>query len=74
MGPAGALVDPGVVSQALRALPSSHLEVLNETVLRGRTVNEAAAALGISVDAVKLRVYYALRALRVVLAEHGVLP
>ena len=71
--PPGALVSPAVVSQALRALPSAHLEVLNETVLRGRTVNEAAATLEISVDAVKSRVYYALRALRVVLAERGML-
>ena len=43
------------------------------TVLRGRSVNEAAAALDTSVDAVKSRVYYALRALRVVLSERGVL-
>jgi len=34
--------------------------------------NEAAEILGIPVGTVKSRVYYALRALRVVLAERGV--
>jgi DNA-directed RNA polymerase specialized sigma24 family protein len=63
-----------VVIEALHALPAGHLEILSETVLRGRTVNQAAEALGIPVAAVKSRVYYALRALRVVLAERGALP
>ena len=58
-----------MVSDALRALSAAHLEILNETVLRGRTVNQAAAALEIPVTAAKSRVYYALRALRVALAE-----
>ena len=65
--------ETAVVSEALRALSAAHLEILSETVLRGRTVNEAAKALEIPVDAVKSRVYYALRALRVVLTERGVL-
>ena len=61
-----------VVTEALRTLSPAHREVLNETILRDRTVNEAAEALGIPVGTVKSRVYYALRALRVVLAERGV--
>ena len=61
--------ETAVVSEALRALPAAHLEVLNETILRGCTVNEAAVVLGIPVDAVKSRVYYALWALRVAVAE-----
>ena len=61
-----------VVAEALQALSPAHREVLNETILRDRTVNEAAEALGIPVGTVKSRVYYALRALRVVLAERGV--
>jgi RNA polymerase sigma-70 factor, ECF subfamily len=61
-----------VVTEALQALSAAHREVLNETILRDRTVNEAADALGIPVGTVKSRVYYALRALRVVLAERGV--
>jgi RNA polymerase sigma-70 factor, ECF subfamily len=61
-----------VVTEALQALSPAHREVLNETILRDRTVNEAAEVLGVPVGTVKSRVYYALRALRVVLAERGV--
>jgi RNA polymerase sigma-70 factor, ECF subfamily len=72
--PAGATEDllrKVVVTEALRALSPAHREVLNETILRGHTVNDAAAALGVPVATVKSRVYYALRALRLVLAERG---
>ena len=61
-----------IVADALRALSPSHREVLNETILSDRTVNEAAEILGIPVGTVKSRVYYALRALKLVLAERGV--
>src|SRR5437763_12801288 len=61
-----------LVAEALQSLTSAHREVLNETSLPDRTVNEAAEALGIPVGTVKSRVYYALKALRVVLAERGV--
>ena len=61
-----------LVSEALQALSAAHREVLNETILRDRTVNQAAEVLGIPVGTVKSRVYYALKALRVVLAERGV--
>jgi len=61
-----------VVTEALKLLSPAHREVLAETILRDRTVNEAAEILGIPVGTVKSRVYYALRALRVVLAERGV--
>jgi RNA polymerase sigma-70 factor, ECF subfamily len=60
------------VADALRALSAAHREVLSETILRGRTVNEAAEVLGIPAGTVKSRVYYALRALRLVLAERGI--
>jgi RNA polymerase sigma-70 factor (ECF subfamily) len=63
-----------LVTEALQALSPPHRQVLAETILRGRTVNQAAEALGIPVGTVKSRVYYALRALQVVLAEHGVQP
>ena len=62
-----------MMAQAMRELSALHREVLNETILRDRTVNQAAEALGIPVGTVKSRVYYALRALQVVLAERGVL-
>jgi RNA polymerase sigma-70 factor (ECF subfamily) len=61
-----------LVAEALRSLSAAHREVLNETILRDRTVNEAAEVLGIPVGTVKSRVYYALKALRLVLAERGV--
>ena len=63
-----------LVTEALQALSAAHRGVLNETILRDRTVNEAADVLGIPVGTVKSRVYYALKALRVVLAERGVSP
>ncbi|MFI0444826.1 sigma-70 family RNA polymerase sigma factor [Actinomadura sp. 6N118] len=61
-----------VVAEALNALTPAHREALTETVLRDRTVNQAAEVLGIPVGTVKSRVYYALRALRVALEERGV--
>jgi RNA polymerase sigma-70 factor, ECF subfamily len=61
-----------VVADAMLALSPLHRQVLNETILRDRTVNQAAEVLGIPVGTVKSRVYYALRALQVVLAERGV--
>jgi RNA polymerase sigma-70 factor (ECF subfamily) len=59
------------VADAMRQLTFSHRQILNETILRDRTVNQAAEALGIPVGTVKSRVYYALRVLQVVLAERG---
>jgi RNA polymerase sigma-70 factor, ECF subfamily len=61
-----------VVTEAMQALSAAHREILNETILRDRSVNQAAEALRIPVGTVKSRVYYALRALRLVLAERGV--
>jgi RNA polymerase sigma-70 factor (ECF subfamily) len=61
-----------LVADALRALTPAHREVLNETILRDRSVNEAAQVLGIPAGTVKSRVYYALAALRLILAERGV--
>lgn len=60
---------PAAVARAFHALPSAHREILTETVFRERSVNQAAAALGVSVDVVKARVYDALRALRAELPE-----
>ncbi|MEW2357668.1 sigma factor-like helix-turn-helix DNA-binding protein [Spirillospora sp. NPDC029432] len=63
----GERVRPVSVARAFRALPTAHREILNETVFRERSVNEAAVSLGVPVDEVKARVYHALRALRVAL-------
>jgi len=61
-----------LVADALHALSAEHRQVLVETYYRGRSVAEAAVALGIPAGTVKSRTYYALRALKVVLAERGV--
>lgn len=60
-----------VVADALGSLSRAHREVLTETVMRNRSVNEAADILGVPLGTVKTRVYYALRALRIMLEERG---
>jgi RNA polymerase sigma-70 factor (ECF subfamily) len=60
------------VTDALASLTPDHRQVLIETYYRGRSVAEAASALGIPPGTVKSRTYYALRALRLVLEERGV--
>lgn len=59
------------VEEALRRLGEDHRRVLVETYYRGRPHAEVAAELGIPEGTVKSRVYYGLRALRVVLEEMG---
>jgi RNA polymerase sigma-70 factor (ECF subfamily) len=67
----GAL-DRIVVTDALQSLSADHRAVIVETYYRGRTVAEAAAVLGVPPGTVKSRCYYALRALKLALAERGV--
>lgn len=64
-------LDAWQVEEALRRIGPHHREVLVEVHLRGRSVAEAAAALGVPEGTVKSRTYYALRALRVALEELG---
>ena len=52
--------------------PQDHRAVLFECYHRGASVAEAAATLGIPPGTVKSRTHYALRSLRLVLAEMGV--
>lgn len=61
-----------VVFEALATLTQEHRSALVETYYRGRSVAEAADALGIPPGTVKSRTYYALRALRLALEERGV--
>jgi RNA polymerase sigma-70 factor (ECF subfamily) len=61
-----------VVTDALESLSAEHRAVIVETYYRGRTVAEAAGVLGIPPGTVKSRCYYALRALKLALAERGV--
>jgi RNA polymerase sigma-70 factor (ECF subfamily) len=65
-------LDRILVTDALQALSTEHRAVIVETYYRGRTVAEAASALGIPPGTVKSRCYYALRALKLALAERGV--
>ncbi|MGN9908236.1 sigma-70 family RNA polymerase sigma factor [Phytohabitans sp. LJ34] len=60
------------VTDALKTLSQPHQEMLLETYFKGRTVAEAAEALGLPLGTAKSRVYYALRALRSALEKRGV--
>jgi RNA polymerase sigma-70 factor (ECF subfamily) len=59
------------VEEAMRRLGEDHRRVLVETHYRGRPYAEVAAELGVPEGTIKSRVYYGLRALRVVLEEMG---
>ncbi len=61
-----------VVTDAMMSLSPAHRQVLTETFLLDRSVQEAAETIGVPVGTVKSRVYYAMRALRVALEERGV--
>jgi RNA polymerase sigma-70 factor (ECF subfamily) len=67
-----ATLDRIVVTDALDSLSREHRAVIVETYYRGRSVAEAAQVLGIPPGTVKSRCYYALRALKLALAERGV--
>lgn len=63
-------IESWAVADAVRALWPDHRRVLLETYYHGKSVSEAAAALGI----VKSRTFYALRALKQALEERGLAP
>ena len=65
-------VEAWTVGEALQRLSSAHRQVLTECFYQGRSVAETAARLGIPPGTVKSRCYYALRALKLALAERGV--
>lgn len=56
---------------AMRRLSPEHREVLYECYYRGSSVAQAATVLGVPPGTVKSRTHYALRALRLALAELG---
>ena len=65
-------VEAWTVAEALNRLSPTHREVLVECFYQGRSVAEAAARLGVPPGTVKSRTHYALRSLRLALAEMGV--
>jgi RNA polymerase sigma-70 factor, ECF subfamily len=79
--PSAQAADPAIVAeihtkvaQALRRLPAKLSAAAALAVVEGLPHKEIAAALGISVAAVKLRVFRALRMLRKDLREQGITP
>ncbi|OYD69907.1 sigma-70 family RNA polymerase sigma factor [Rhodococcus sp. OK302] len=59
------------VEEALRRLSEQHRQVLVEVHLRDRPAADVAAQLGIPEGTVRSRVYYGLKALKLVLEEMG---
>lgn len=64
-------LDHQLVVAAMRTLSAEHREVLLECYLRGASVAQAAATLGVPPGTIKSRTHYALRALRLALDEIG---
>ncbi|HLL69286.1 MAG TPA: sigma-70 family RNA polymerase sigma factor [Micromonosporaceae bacterium] len=69
---AGNVVQRLMIVDALRTLTPAHRQILVESYFRGHTAQEVATQLGLPVGTVKSRLFYALRALRTVLANKGV--
>jgi RNA polymerase sigma-70 factor (ECF subfamily) len=65
------LVEARLVADALAKLTAEHRTVLVEMFYKRSTVRETAQALGIAEGTVKSRTHYALRALKLALAEMG---
>lgn len=65
-------LDRLLIVEALQSLSPEHRAVIVETYFHGRSVTDAAALLGVPTGTVKSRSFYALRALRLALAERGV--
>lgn len=62
------------VAAALARLSPEHRQVIRLSHVRGMSVREIAGALGLPEGTVKSRTWYALRSLRLVLEEMGVVP
>jgi RNA polymerase sigma-70 factor (ECF subfamily) len=62
------------MSEALEGLSPQHREVIREIYFADRSVAQASADLGVPEGTIKSRCYYALRALRVLCEERGLLP
>lgn len=67
-----ASLDRILIADAMAALSPEHRAVLVETYYYGRSVTDAGRRLGVPAGTVKSRTFYALRALKLALAERGV--
>lgn len=72
--PTEAFVRSWLVEEALRRLTTEHRTVIVETYLKGRPAAEVAADLGVPVGTLRSRIFYGLKALRLVMDEMGVTP
>jgi len=66
------VLESALIAEALLRLSAEHQQVVLELFFRGRSVAEAATALGVPAGTVKSRSYYAVRALRAAFEEMGV--
>ena len=69
--PTANVAERALMLDALRRLSREHREVLYECYYRGSSVAQASVALGVPAGTVKSRTHYALRALKLALAEMG---
>lgn len=69
-----ALMRRVLVEEALRRIGDDHREALEQTYLRDRPYPEVATELGIPESTLRSRVFYGLKALRVVMEEMEVTP
>lgn len=60
---------PTTILRAMDSLSEVHRDILMELFYRGTSLQDAAATRGVPVETVKSRLYYAMRALRVVLDQ-----
>lgn len=67
-----ARLDRLLIGDAMAALSPEHQAVIVQTYYLGQSVSDAATELGIPPGTVKSRTFYALRALKLALAERGV--
>lgn len=60
---------PTTVMRAIDELSGTHRDILVELFYRGVSLEDAAAARGVPVETVKSRLYFAMRAMRIVLDQ-----
>lgn len=68
-----AALERSIVAEALTRLTQEHRAVVQSLYFYGRTIEETAARLEVPPGTVKSRSYYAIRALRTVFEEMGVM-